>query len=420
MKPLHTLTALGAALWLAAAPLARAAQTVNITGTTQVTHAVCGNASNTTTGDCATLIASDGNTVTVSNSAGVTGRIYGNDNVSATAATTVAGNQVSVSNGTVTYVYGGVAESAASGLNAKATNNTVTLSGATTSADGIGGGMAYADDNATASATSNTVTVTGGAVDGIEGADVEAGVDGSANATGNIVQVSGGAVTDGIDGAYVYCDVSCSSIVASGNQVLLTGGSVEGGIFGGFVDVIDAGQATDNVVDVGAGVSLDPDVDLAGGQAATSTGNVLNLRQAAVEVDGVDYFQKLNFFVPASFTAGKTMLTATTANLNYADAAVTFTVASGSPLKAGDTIVLISGALTLPATPIAVTNGQGYTFDVTRSATALSVKLTGVPPAQFNAGAGATAVPTLGATALALLAALLGLGAALFARERGR
>ena len=418
---------LGAALLAASALPALAQQTVNIAGPLSINYSICGNATNINTGNCAATNDSGGNTVTVDGvtpSAGASIGFAGGLSMDAAVApaSSASHNQITVTASTADSIFGGVDLQEQDDLNAEAMSNVVTMVSGTF-INVTGGNASAAGGNAVGvSASLNTVTVQSGTVSGnVYGGDVST-EDGNTNlfASDNNVFINGGSVYNVVGGSVDCLVGGCNNVIAAGNLVQLTGGAITGNLIAGALAPYDNNLATSNTVDIGAGVSIAPGVALHGGMADSSTGNILNLRQSGLTVVGLDYFQQLNFFVPANFAAGGAMLTASSAaNLDYADATVSFQIAAGSKLAVGDKIVLISSpALTLPAAAIAVTNNQGYTFDVTRSATELSVTLKGLPPAPVPViNGGVTSVPTLGAAGLGLLALLLSAGAALRMRR---
>ena len=372
MKRLFTPAALSAALALSFAP-ATGAWAANITITNPPTavvgHNVCGNSDDAAQGDCAQINGDAGNTVTIGS--GVTlgnHGVYGRLDTSGTVATTATGNTLHFS-GTVAPGYsinGGYAYSTADSLNATANGNTVLMAGG--GAGYLQGGFAECQDHCTAEASNNTVTITGGTV--------------SSNS--------------GIYGGRAYLPIGSSSV----------------------------GIASNNTVEIKGSANINTTSDLAGGglyggASGSSTGNTLELYIKGVTVRHLYSFQNLNFHVPATLAAGQTMLAASyLAELGASAPALGVGVEAGSPLKVGDEIVLIdagAGSLTgtLPTTVTSLT--PGYTFDVVSATNQLRVKVLTAP---VKTTSSAAAVPTLGETALALLALLLAGGAMAAMRRR--
>ena len=441
MKRLFTPAALSAALALSLAPAtgAWAAQNISITpAMSPVIYQVCGNATDTATGDCAATNASDGaaatpgNLVTVQSGAQAQGDIYGRRDETTTAATTGTNNAVLI-NGNAAFnntVYGAMASSDADGYNAKAALNQVTISGAGAAAFMAIGGAATAQSGTattpiTASATQNQVLMQGGAADGASGGVAHCEDDCTAEARGNTVSVTGGTVSTGFAGGEAVVSGNGAATV-SGNKVSVTGGSAQGDIYGGAA-FSDSGAATvsNNTVEIGGSASIDPSTNLHGGYADVntgtiiSTGNALALGIGGVAVHDVNSFQVMNFSVPAAtLTAGDPMLRVSgTADIGGVDINVTV---AGS-LAVGDQVLLIDasgagGALT--GTPASANSPQGYQLEIVgtpATSRQLIVQVKSLPPAATSSAA---AVPMLGETALALLALLLAGGAMAAMRRR--
>ncbi|MDR1349349.1 MAG: CIA30 family protein [Zoogloeaceae bacterium] len=99
----------------------------------------------------------------------------------------------------------------------------------------------------------------------------------TSDATGNAVTVEdNGAVSDSVYGG-------SSSSAATDNTVMMSGGTVSDDVFGGYCW---------------------------SGCSDAFTGNTLNLHQP-VTVAGLNNFEKYNFYLPATFTAGSALLTVT-------------------------------------------------------------------------------------------------------------
>ena len=133
---------------------------------------------------------------------------------------------------------------------------------------------------------------------------------------------------------------------ATGNTLNLTTGTYRGIIAGG---VSEAGTATENTVNIFENAIFNGGVLLYGGLSGdgqdSRTGNTLNLR-TPITVRGLDNFNRYNFYLPPDFAAGDTMITVTEGGADGAihlrGAEVTIELQeANSPLKQGDTIVLI-------------------------------------------------------------------------------
>ena len=347
-----------------AAPALATDITITNPPTATVTHDVCGNSTDAAQGNCSSLNADDGNTVSIGTGVSLpTYNVYGRWDQTGISAAIATDNQVSI-DGSVLGGYGGLARSTQSGWNATATTNHVTIGTGANVSLYLQGGYALCHDNCAAKGSNNTVTVAGGTVQ------------------------SGGAVY----GGQSFCTVApgCTS-EASGNTVTITGGTLTGvNIFGGsagpnFVDA--ALTAKNNIVDI-SGNPVMSGGRLYGGYVAdlsgTSTGNILYLRTSGVSVTLFNFFQEMDFFVPATLGAGGTMLTVTATPPNISGVDISIAVASGSPLKVNDEIVLInspSGAIggLPPAGTVINSMSSAYSFETVASTNQLRVKVTNAP-----------------------------------------
>jgi len=421
----------GAALALCLHAGAWAAQTISISA--DFGYDVCGNATDTTTGspaygDCSSLNAQSGNTVTLETGVSTFSRIFGQYDESAASSTTVTGNQVSILGAARGQVTGGFANGTAGSLNATATSNRVTVSGAGRIRSEFHGGKAWAQDDSIAKAAGNTLLIQNGSVNTGLGAGgyAQCGNNCTAEASGNTISITGGTVTGFIQAGRADTDRSGATAIASNNKVLITGGTLSNAqIFGGFADdsaiAGAAVSANDNTVEIGGTASVSGG-SLYGGNAngtgaLTSTGNTLKLGIGGVSVNDVRDFQSMSFSVPAATLAAGTPMLGVAYEADIDGVAISVELAAS--VKIGDEILLIDAAGaggSLSGTPApTVTSPQGYKFEIDAAALAsnqLAVKCIGLPPPSS-----ATAVPTLSDWALALLALLLFGGAAAGARR---
>lgn len=235
----------------------------------------------------------------------------------------VEGNTVDISNGTVTgSVYGGGARESTSTV----TDNTVRISGGTigaTNGYGVCGGFSVFG-----STNKNTVTISDGTIIGY----VTGGYSEEANATGNTVIMTGGTMNGMVTGGE-------AAGAADYNTVTITGGKISGrtnpiydenfeavigsitiGVAGGYSY---GSTASNNTVNIFGG-TFGEKATLYGGYGTNSTNNTLNLFTKGITVAALDYFQNLNFYIPADMTEADTMLNVTgTANI------------AGATIKAG-------------------------------------------------------------------------------------
>ena len=191
-------------------------------------------------------------------------------------------------------------------------------------------------------ARNNFVTIGGGGPFSGNFTDVHGGRSGgSGDASNNTVTIYNGVFTN------VYGGKADGDGYAMSNKVYLHGGTFNGEIYGGYST---SGSATGNLVDIGAGAILMAGTKLYGGYTSSArhdgrTGNALNIRKP-VTITGLNGFGKYNFYLPADFTANKTMIAVTSGDgsngvINLKDSWVEIGVNEGSSLKKGDTIVLI-------------------------------------------------------------------------------
>ncbi|MCL2347630.1 MAG: autotransporter outer membrane beta-barrel domain-containing protein [Planctomycetaceae bacterium] len=325
-------------------------------------------------------------------------------NSSSGASNSLAGNSITVSNGTMDAVFGAFNSMNLGNVTANSViNNNVVINGGMLNGVCYGGWTRYgdADNNKvtmtggdvgqnlyggysySGNAVNNAVTMGGGrALGGISGgvsnsgiamgncvringdADVHGDVIGGAvyntptpmlmllngngeeisvnvnDAAGNCVNINGGTVKGNIYGGWSNYGNSI------GNSVTISGGSVQGNIFGG---VSYSGTATDNTVTISGTPDLSTSV-LIGGQTNYGgdafTGNTLNLHTGEVgnqglAVSGLQNFQYLNFFLPSTMGNGGVMLNVN-GQADITDSVVNVGVeGASSPLRSRDHVVLI-------------------------------------------------------------------------------
>jgi hypothetical protein len=254
-------------------------------------------------------------------------------------------------------------------------------------------GAAAVSDAGLATATGNSVSILGGTVNGsIYGGDAESNGTGDAVATSNTVTLSGGTVASN---AIIYAGYARS-----------TGGTE---------------TATDNTLNISGTPVFGANVTLYGGTlqsgVGTSTGNTLNLHTAGLAVANLGYFQNLNFYLPTGLAPSGNMLNVTgAAMLGTANVVKVNLEGTGPVLHTGDTFNLIAGGVTGSVTPASgVIGGYNYTLAVTGNDLVLTIGACAV--AGGCRAAAATAVPTLGDYALALLGLTL-VGAAFVTLRR--
>jgi hypothetical protein len=258
---------------------------------------------------------------------------------------------------------------------AQSYGNALTIaSGSFTGLPSFSGGYSYREDE---HANGNSITVNGGDFSGVTEAWIYGGYSGNyagggeandntvvvTNFSGTISTVSGGngiggasnntvAISGGGSVKNVYGGNGGSGN-ATGNVVTLTGGTFTGNIYGASAMY----DATGNTVTVEAGATLDAGVTLYGGSSAMGgdavTGNTLNLR-TPITIGNVQNFEFYNFYLPAAFAAGDTMLTVSGNNMGdgaylndggSGQSTVNVGIAgSASSLKKGDRVTLIDAS----------------------------------------------------------------------------
>ena len=261
------------------------------------------------------------------------------------------GNSVTISGGTIhDFVYGGFVD------NGRVEGNTVDISNGTVTSSVIGG----ASRKSTAVVTGNTVRISGGTIGATNGYGISGGYAARGTVTNNAVTISDGTIIGYVTGGY------SEEANATGNTVIMTGGTMNGMVTGGeaagaadyntvtitggkimgnnmpIVTIVDDdinvtgtipvgvaggwsyfGTASNNTVNI-LGGTFGEKATLYGGYGTNSTNNTLNLFTKGITVAALDYFQNLNFYVPADMTEADTMLNVTgTANI------------AGATIKAG-------------------------------------------------------------------------------------
>lgn len=175
----------------------------------------------------------------------------------------VRGNTVTVSDGNLSYVWGGLAQAAGTG---SAAGNTVNINGGTFSSGGViigGGGM----NGVTGNMSGNTVTITGGALNNNNKIYAGDSRNLSSASNGNIVNLG---------------DKETGKFDAN-----LRGAEIWGTSYNGQVQANDSDKIK---------------------------GNTLNVNASGIRLDKVRNFEKINFNLTPTVTAGSTMLTMDTGN----------------------------------------------------------------------------------------------------------
>ena len=198
---------------------------------------------------------------------------------------TVTKNTLTVTGGTPTAVYGGIAE------------NFEHVTGGT--------------EKPTGDATDNTLILkTGASVTKAYGADVRTL---SGNATKNTVTLARGAVTGSLYGGALTKAGATGS--ATDNTVTITGGTVGGDVYAGYTS--GTGKTTGNTVSLGDGTNAVAagttvtGVIYGGSSAADTTGNVLNVNAKGVTAGSVANFAKIKFKIDSNVADSDDVLTLT-------------------------------------------------------------------------------------------------------------
>ncbi len=256
-----------------------------------------------------------GNIVSITSDSTVEGVVNGGH---MTGDGTVSGNEVTIAGSTVkNSVNGGY--SSASGT---VTGNKVTVSGSSTLEKAVYGG--YADTAGTV--TANIVDISGGTFK----KRVYGGYsDKHGTVTGNKVTITGGTFQDhvyGGAGGDNNAAYTAQNFAANDNIVTIAGGTFSGNIYGG-VSWKTNGTATGNTVNLGdadhtdlSGTTL-TNADIYGGKYSGNgtgtgdyvTGNTLNVNAKNVTAKSVNNFENYKFKLNSATAFGDTMLTVTNA-----------------------------------------------------------------------------------------------------------
>ena len=257
------------------------------------------------------------NTVTIGAEGGGDHPVIGGNVAGANSTTDTSGNVVTIHSIKATAsghgtIYGGIAVGTASG-------NKVTFNGGT--ATSLVGGTT---SGASGSAQGNTVTVSSGNLRYVWGGLATAG---SGSATGNIVNINGGTFSSGgvIIGGGGMNGVTGNM---SGNTVTITGGALNNNnkIYAGDSRSISS-TSNGNIVNLGdENGNFSANLNRAeiwgtsyGGQVQDNDshkikGNTLNVNASGIRLEKVRNFEKINFNLTPTVTAGSTMLTMDTGN----------------------------------------------------------------------------------------------------------
>ena len=260
----------------------------------------------------------DNNTVTIGAEGGGDHPVIGGNVVGGNSTTDTSGNVVTIHSISATAsghgtIYGGIAVGTASG-------NKVTFNGGT--ATSLVGGMT---SGASGSAKGNIVTVSGGNLRYVWGGLATAG---TGSATGNTVNINGGTFSSGgvIIGGGGMNGVTGNM---SGNTVTITGGALNNNnkIYAGDSRNLSS-TSNGNIVNLGDKETGKFDANLRGaeiwgtsygGQVQANEsdkikGNTLNVNASGIRLEKVRNFEKINFNLTPTVTAGSTMLTMDTGN----------------------------------------------------------------------------------------------------------
>ena len=240
-----------------------------------------------------------GNIVAITNGSTVEGSVYGGSTADGG---TASGNQINISGSTIKKVITGGYDS----TNGSVTGNTVTVSGSSTVEETIYGG--YSDNTGTV--TDNSVAIAGGTFS----SNIYGGYsDKSGTVTGNKVALTGGTFQEVIYGGAGGDPSSTETFTVNNNTVTIAGGTFSSNIYGGYSWKAD-GTTENNTVNLGddthhdlSGTTLSAS-NISGGNKA-ATGNTLNVKAKNAVVKGVRNFENVNFHMNDDITDGSTMLT---------------------------------------------------------------------------------------------------------------
>ena len=299
----------------------------------------------------------------------------------------LSGNNVTLNRGSVELVVGALNINDTDSV----TGNQVFVKGGEVNDRVYGGGSNNGN------VVGNSVTISGGKNAYVYGGFSEYG----GNVTANTVAISGGTLN-----MPVYGGLSNGAGNATANTVAISNGSLNGEIVGG---ASAFGNATGNTVSISGKPSFAAGCSILGGYAPLGdefSGNTLKL-DIPITVERVANFENYEFIIPSSVRSGSAVLTVTGfAPVNLVGTTLDIAgIASGSKLKPGDTIILVSKASGAPAyasgTDI-VTSFGTWKFSSTSgmlTATVVSLPSSG----GGGGGGGCNAFGGLGILALAML-----------------
>ena len=239
-----------------------------------------------------------GNIVTITDST-AEGFVYGGSTVDGG---TASGNQINISGSTIKKAIIGGYDS----TNGNVTGNTVTVSGSSTVEETIYGGYSHN----TGTVTDNSVAIAGGTFQ----ETIYGGYSNkSGTVTGNKVALTGGTFQNVIYGGAGGDPSSTETFTVNNNTVTIAGGTFSSNIYGGYSWKAD-GTTEKNTVNLGddthhdlSGTTLSAS-NISGGNKA-ATGNTLNVKAKNAVVKSVRNFENVNFHMNDDITDGSTMLT---------------------------------------------------------------------------------------------------------------
>ncbi len=228
-------------------------------------------------------------------------------------------NNVMISGGTMTAVFGGMSSSGGASMNqVTVTDGVIT--------EGVSGGATFFNaENSTAAGhvMGNTVTIRGGQVAHVSGGEIGYAYPTGENSTPDLTQsyfsaggdasrnhvtVTGGKVTGGIVGG--------ASLTGSAteNSINIEGGTVSGDVIAGEVRYpMPGSSATGNRVTISGSPDLSGATIKGGvmGSVDSPAGNSLNINTKDLTAQNISGFQELNIDLPSDTKSGDTVLTLT-------------------------------------------------------------------------------------------------------------
>lgn len=285
----------------------------------------------------------------------------------------VNNNTVNMLGGTVnSYFYGatiqGIIKNGTGNVTALGTNNTLNISDVTLSSRIYGAWITtsklsdYGTGDTSTTAIQNTVNITNSTTTNISTAGYVSGRDfanANLNASNNAINITNSSINSAYGGwISEFSNTGSVNLQANNNTVTISGGSVTGDLIGSYIETNGSGsktiQAINNTVNIAGAPIFNANSNIYGGYISNIggtiissdrfTGNTLNFSAEPITARNISGFENYNFVIPASAVDGTVLINAGgTVDVDNSKVEVKG-IASGSPLQAGEQVVLINAA----------------------------------------------------------------------------